>query len=86
MTVRGEIARKSVPREAYLVGDKNVWLMADSLPQNSTRSSLSVLYAISHKLPSSAICSFLRTRYERRFTRKRSGSAIAAAALMSNEG
>jgi hypothetical protein len=47
---------------------------------------LSVLYAISHKLPSSAICSFLRTRYERRFTRKSGKSAIAVEALVNHAG
>ncbi|SRR5713101_5782259 len=42
--------------------------LADSLPLNRIRSSFSVLYAISDQLPSSAICSFLRMRDERRTT------------------
>ena len=54
MTVRRKSARKRVPREAYLVGDKSVWLMAYSWWQ---RRPLSIpdhtLLAIRHMLFSS---------------------------------
>ena len=60
MTVRREIARKRVPREAYLVSR-----------MQRNRHTLSVLRF---------------TLHERRFTRKRSGSAIAAEALKNNAG
>jgi hypothetical protein len=56
MAVRREIARKRVPREAYLVSRMQRY-----------RYTLSVLRFTFH---------------ERRFTRKRSGSAIAAEAFM----
>ena len=60
MRVRREIARKRVPREAYLVSR-----------MQRNRHTLSVLRF---------------TLHEQRFTRKRSGSAIAAETRMSNVG
>jgi hypothetical protein len=60
MTVRREIARKRVPREAYLVSRMRRY-----------RHTLSVLRF---------------TLHERRYTRKSSGSAIAAEVLMNNAG